>query len=121
MLKGYIGIIENKQVYLTDRKDYKPLQDTYIVLSDTNDVILNGYVVGVYKNGIIKSNPDLVKFPFDPIKKEIIKEEKKYLDNKDSLVSVRTTLYYTEEEEGEEENEMEKWVELEDNQGIEDF
>ena len=42
-------------------------------------------------------------------------KEKKYLDNKDSLVSVRTTLYYTEEEEGEEENEMENWGELEDN------
>lgn len=119
MLKGYIGITNGIQIYLIDREDYKPIKDTYIVLSDTNDVILNGYVVGVYKNGIIKSNPDLVKFPFDPIKKEIIKEEVHYSSDISNLSQVKTTLYYTEEEE-EGENET-NWGELEDNSGIEDF
>lgn len=108
MLEGYIGIYQGTQVFLTERKNYKPIENTYIILEDSLDTIYNGYVVGVYdkKTGGIVFNPKSIKFPFDPITKKIVKEyEEEVKDNKDEMKLVKTTLYYREE--GQEENEVE--------------
>lgn len=110
MLEGYIGIYQGIQVFLTERKNYKPIENTYIILEDSLDTIYNGYVVGVYdkKTGGIVFNPKSIKFPFDPITKKIVKEyEEEVKDNKDEMKLVRTTLYYREEKEKEKE-EVEK-------------
>lgn len=110
MLEGYIGIYQGTQVFLTERKNYKPIENTYIILEDSLDTIYNGYVVGVYdkKTGGIVFNPKSIKFPFDPITKKIVKEyEEEVKDNKDEMKLVRTTLYYREEKE-EEKEEVEK-------------
>ena len=108
-LEGYIGIYQGTQVFLTERKNYKPMENTYIILEDSLDTIYNGYVIGVYdkKTGSIVFNPKQIKFPFDPITKKIVKEyEEEVRDNKDEMKLVRTTLYYREE--GQEEKEIEK-------------
>lgn len=96
-LEGYIGIYQGTQVFLTERKNYKPMEDTYIILEDSLDIIYNGYVIGVYdkKTGGIIFNPKSIKFPFDPITKKIVKEDKDEVrDNKNEMKLVRTTLYY---------------------------
>lgn len=96
-LEGYIGIYQGTQVFLTERKNYKPMEDTYIILEDSLDTIYNGYVIGVYdkKTGGIVFNPKSIKFPFDPITKKIVKEDKDEVrDNKDEMKLVKTTLYY---------------------------
>lgn len=108
-LEGYIGIYQGTQVFLTERKNYKPMENTYIILEDSLDTIYNGYVIGVYdkKTGGIVFNPKSIKFPFDPITKKIVKEyEEEVKDNKDEMKLVKTTLYYREE--GQEEKEIEK-------------
>lgn len=116
-LEGYIGIYQGTQVFLTERKNYKPIENTYIVLEDSLDTIYNGYVIGIYdkKTGGIVFNPKSIKFPFDPITKKIVKEyEEEVKDNKDEMKLVRTTLYYREEEE-KKKNEVEK-VEKQENE-----
>ena len=118
MLEGYIGIYQGTQVFLTERKDYKPMENTYIILEDSLDTIYNGYVIGVYdkKTGGIIFNPKEIKFPFDPITKKIVKEDKDEVrDNKDEMKLVRTTLYYREEEEKEEVEKQKNEVEIEKN------
>lgn len=113
-LEGYIGIYQGTQVFLTERKNYKPMENTYIILEDSLDTIYNGYVIGVYdKNkGTIVFNPKRIKFPFDPITKKIVKEQEKeeVRDNKNEMKLVKTTLYYREEKEENkvEEEEVEK-------------
>lgn len=97
MLEGYIGIYQGTQVFLTERKNYKPMENTYIILEDSLDTIYNGYVIGVYdkKTGGIVFNPKSIKFPFDPITKKIVKEDKEEVkDNKNEMKLVKTTLYY---------------------------
>lgn len=96
-LEGYIGIYQGTQVFLTERKNYKPIENTYIILEDSLDAIYNGYVIGVYdkKTGGIVFNPKSIKFPFDPITKKIVKEDKEEVkDNKNEMKLVKTTLYY---------------------------
>lgn len=117
MLEGYIGIYQGTQVFLTERKNYKPMENTYIILEDSLDTIYNGYVIGVYdkKTGGIVFNPKSIKFPFDPITKKIVKEyEEEVKDNKDEMKLVRTTLYYREEKEEVEKEKNE--VEIEKNE-----
>ncbi len=102
MFKGYNGIYKGTQIYLTERKDYKPMEDTYIVLMDSLDTIYNGYAVGVYsrEKGTIIFNPKSIKFPFDPVTKKIIKEPEFEDYNTKGLQLVKTSLYYREEEQG---------------------
>lgn len=110
MLEGYIGIYQGTQVFLTERKNYKPMENTYIILEDSLDTIYNGYVIGVYdkKTGGIVFNPKSIKFPFDPITKKIVKEDKDEVrDNKDEMKLVKTTLYYENPSDSLEENEVE--------------
>ena len=118
MLEGYIGIYQGTQVFLTERKNYKPIENTYIILEDSLDTIYNGYVVGVYdkKTGGIVFNPKSIKFPFDPITKKIVKEyEEEVKDNKDEMKLVRTTLYYREEKKEEVEKQKNE-VEIENSE-----
>lgn len=110
LFEGYNGIYQGIQVYLTERKDYKPMENTYVVLMDSLDTIYNGYAVGVYdrEKGIIKFNPKSIKFPFDPVSKKIVREtEDDFEDNTEGLKLVRTSLYYREEEQGKNETEIE--------------
>lgn len=119
MLEGYIGIYQGTQVFLTERKNYKPIENTYIILEDSLDTIYNGYVVGVYdkKTGGIVFNPKSIKFPFDPITKKIVKEyEEEVKDNKDEMKLVRTTLYYREEKEKEKVEKQKNEVEIENSE-----
>lgn len=119
MLEGYIGIYQGTQVFLTKRKNYKPIENTYIILEDSLDTIYNGYVVGVYdkKTGGIVFNPKSIKFPFDPITKKIVKEyEEEVKDNKDEMKLVRTTLYYREEKEKEKVEKQKNEVEIENSE-----
>ena len=114
LFEGYNGIYQGTQVFLTERKDYKPMENTYVVLMDSLDTIYNGYAVGVYdrEKGTIKFNPKSIKFPFDPVSKKIVREtEDDFEDNTEGLKLVRTSLYYREEEQGK--NEMETKNEIE--------
>lgn len=118
-LEGYIGIYQGTQVFLTERKNYKPIENTYIILEDSLDTIYNGYVVGVYDKdkGTIVFNPKMIKFPFDPITKKIVKEQEKeeVRDNKNEMKLVRTTLYYREEKEEVEKEKNEVEIENSEN------
>ena len=119
MLEGYIGIYQGTQVFLTERKNYKPIENTYIILEDSLDTIYNGYVVGVYdkKTGGMVFNHKSIKFPFEHITKKIVKEyEEEVKDNKDEMKLVRTTLYYREEKEKEEVEKQKNEVEIENSE-----
>lgn len=125
MLEGYIGIYQGTQVFLTERKNYKPIENTYIILEDSLDAIYNGYVVGVYDKdkGTIVFNPKMIKFPFDPITKKIVKEQEKeeVRDNKNEMKLVRTTLYYREEKEEVEKEKNEVEIENSEIENPSDF
>lgn len=112
---GYKGIYNGIPVYMTYKKDYKPMEDTYIVLLDTNDIILNGYIVAYWQEGQeneIVSIPNPIEFPFLPNEKKIVQETQEvFNDNKNEMKTVYTTLYQIEEEQEEEEN---KWGDLEE-------
>ena len=116
LFEGYNGIYQGTQVFLTERKDYKPMENTYVVLMDSLDTIYNGYAVGVYdrEKGTIKFNPKSIKFPFDPVSKKIVREtEDDFEDNTEGLKLVRTSLYYREEEQGKNEMETKNKIEKE--------
>lgn len=101
-MEGYIGVYSGVPIYKVYKKDYKPMKDTYIVLLDSNDVVLNGMIVGYWKDGLeneIIPLPKPVIFPFKPNNQKVIqKNQFEIKDNKDEMKTVQTTLYYQEEE-----------------------
>ena len=72
------------------------------LLNSSNDVVLNGMIVGYWKDGLeneIIPLPKPVIFPFKPNDQKVIqKNQFEIKDNKDEMKTVQTTLYYQEEE-----------------------